>query len=73
MHRDLGGFLNDYLDDASRARNAVFSYSLRDHYQEFASNDEELALLTRWKKWIDEVTPIVEAEPTVEARIRKSQ
>ena len=73
LHRDLGGFLNDYLDDASRARNAVFSYSLRDHYQEFASNDEELALLTRWKKWIDEVTPLVEAEPTVEARIRKSQ
>ena len=73
LHRDLGGFLNDYLDDASRARNAVFSYSLRDHYKDFASNDEELALLTRWKKWIDEVTPLVEAEPTVEARIRKSR
>ena len=72
LHRDLGGFLNDYIDDASRARNAVFSFSLRDNYKEFASNDEELALLTRWKKWIDEVTPLIEAEPTVEAKIRKS-
>ncbi len=72
LHRDLGAFLNDYLDDASRARNAVFAFSLRDNYKEFASNDEELAVLTRWKKWIDEVTPLVEAEPTVEAKILKS-
>ena len=73
LHRDFSSFLRDYLDDASRARNAVFSYSLRDHYKEFASNDEELALLTRWKNWIDEVAPIIEAEPTVEAKIRKSR
>ena len=73
LHRDLGGFLNDYLDDASRARNALFAYNLRDNYKDFASNDEELALLTRWKKWIDEASSLVEAEPTVEARIRKSQ
>ena len=72
LHRDLGAFLNDYLDDASRARNAVFAFSLRDNYKEFASNDEELAVLTRWKKWIDEVSPLIEAEPTVEDKIRKS-
>jgi thiol-disulfide isomerase/thioredoxin len=51
----------------------VFSFNLRDHYKEFASNDEELAILTRWKKWIDEVSPLVEAEPTIEAKIRKSR
>ena len=73
LHRDLGGFLNDYLDDAAQARNAVFAFSLRDHYKEFASNDEELALLARWKKWADEVSPLIEAEPTMEAKIRKSQ
>jgi len=73
LHRAFGGFLRDYLDDAARARNAVFSYSLRDHYKEFASNDEEMALLTRWKKWIDEAYPLIEAEPTVEAKIRKSR
>ena len=73
LHRDLGGFLNDYLDDASRARNAVFAFSLRDNYKEFASNDEELALLTRWAKWIDEVSPLIEAEPDLDAKIRKSR
>jgi thiol-disulfide isomerase/thioredoxin len=73
LHRDLGGFLNDYLDDAVRARNGVSAFILRDHYKEFASNDEEMAVLTRWKKWIDEVTPIIDAEPTVEAKIRKSR
>ena len=72
LYRPFGNFLRDYLDDAGRARNAVFSYSLRDNYKEFASNDEELALLTRWKKWIDEVSPLIEAEPTVEDKIRKS-
>lgn len=72
LYRPFGNFLRDYLDDAGRARNAVFSFSLRDNYKEFASNDEELALLTRWKKWIDEVSPLIEAEPTVEDKIRKS-
>ena len=72
LYRPFGNFLRDYLDDAGRARNAVFSYNLRDNYKEFASNDEELALLTRWKKWIDEVSPLIEAEPTIEDKIRKS-
>ena len=73
LHRGLSGFLRDYLDDAAQARNAIFTYSIRDNYKDFASNDEELALLTRWKKWIDEATPIIEAEPTVEAKISKSR
>ena len=72
LHRDFSNFLGDYIDDATRARNAVFSYNLSDHYRDFASNDEELALLTRWKQWIDEATAIIEAEPTDEAKIRKS-
>ena len=73
LHRDFSNFLGDYIDDAARARNAVFSYNLRDQYKDFASNDEELALLTRWKQWIDEATAIIEAEPTDEAKIRKSR
>ena len=72
LHRDLGGFLRDYIDDASSARNAVFAYSLRDHYMEFATNDEERVLLTHWKEWYDEVSLLIAAEPTVEAKIRKS-
>ena len=72
LHRELRGFLSDYLNDAAEALNATFTYSIRDHYKEYATNDEELALLTRWAKWIDEVTPIIDAEPTVEAKVRKS-
>ena len=73
LHRGFSGFLRDYIDDATSARNAVISYSLVDHYKEFATNDEELALLTRWKKWADEVTPVIEAMPTIDAKIRKSK
>ena len=72
LHRDLSGFLRDYIDDAVRASNAVISYNLRDHYKEFATNDEELALLTRWAKWIDEVSPVIEAESTLEAKMAKT-
>ena len=72
LHRDFSNFLRDYLSDASDARGAIFSYSFRDNYKDLASNDEELEVLTRWKKWIDEVSPLIEAEPTVEAKIRKS-
>ena len=73
LHRDFSGFLRDYLDDAQRARNAVISYNLREHYKEFSTNDDELALLTRWAQWLDEVAPLIEAEPTIEAKISKSE
>ena len=73
LHRDLSGFLRDYLEDALRARNAVISYNLRDHYKEFATNDEELAFLNRWAKWIDEVMPLIDAEPTIQDKIRKAE
>jgi len=73
LHRDLSGFLRDYIADALRARNAVISYNLRAHYREFATNDEELALLTRWAKWIDEVMPLIDAEPTIQDKIRKAE
>ena len=72
LHRDFNGFLRDYLDDARSARNAAISYNLLDNYKEFARNDEELALLTRWAEWAKEVTPLIEAEPTIEAKMRKA-
>ncbi|MBQ9227173.1 MAG: TlpA family protein disulfide reductase [Fibrobacter sp.] len=73
LHRDLRGFLRDYFDDAAQVHNnGTYSYNIRNHYKEYASNDEELALLTRWAKWIDEVTPIIDAEPTDDAKVRKS-
>ncbi len=73
LHRDFSGFLRDYLDDARSARNAAISYNLLDNYKEFARNDEELALLTRWAEWAKEVTTLIEAEPTIEAKMRKAE
>ena len=73
LHRDFNGFLRDYLDDAGSARNAVISYNLLDNYKEFARNDEELALLTRWAEWAKEVITLIEAEPTIEAKMRKAE
>jgi hypothetical protein len=73
LHRDLSGFLRDYLGDAADALNGNYFYKAKDHYKDYAANAEELALLERWAKWIDEVSPLIEAEPTIEAKIRKSQ
>ena len=72
LHRDLSLFLRDYLDDAKDARNAVISYNLIDHYKDFARNDEELALFTQWKEWMDEADAEIESDPTPEAKIRKA-
>ena len=73
LYRDLSMFLRDYLSDAADARNAVMKYNALDHYTEYASNEEELALLDRWAKWAKEIMPLIDAEPTVEGKIRKSE
>lgn len=73
LYRDLSMFLRDYLSDAADARNAVIAYNALDHYTEYASNEEELALLDRWAKWAKEIMPLIDAEPTVEGKIRKSE
>ena len=48
------------------------NYQFTAHARQYAY-DEELALLTRWSKWIDEATPIIEAEPTIEDKMRKAE
>ena len=68
MHRDLSTFLRDYLDDAANNMNISFSINPQDHLEEYASNDEELALLKRWKEWIAEATAAVEKAPTAEEK-----
>ena len=73
LQRDLSMFLRDYLSDATDARNAVISYNALDHYTEYASNQEELELLNRWAKWAKEIMPLIDAEPTIEGKMRKSE
>ena len=70
LHRDLSGFLRDYLDDASYTCGNNFSWSIMDHVAEYASNDEELALLNKWKKWAEEANARIDAAGTQEEKQR---
>ena len=68
LHRELGGFLSDYLDDTFRRRNFNFTYSYIDHLPEIATDEQELNLLNRWKDWITDAQKKVDAAATDEER-----
>jgi thiol-disulfide isomerase/thioredoxin len=68
LYRDMSTFLHDYIDDVSRTFPAKYTFNLQDHIDELASNDEELAILTRWKSWITEAIAAVNAAPTPEEK-----
>ena len=68
LYRDLRTFVRDYLDDAERGRNSTFTVSYLDLVDEIASNDEELALLNRWKDWLTDAQAKVMAAPTDEEK-----
>ena len=73
LHRDFSGFLRDYLDDAINISTISFNWNAQDYIKEFASNDEELALLTRWKDWIADAQSQVESAPTIEEKQRVAE
>ena len=68
LHRDLSRFLRDYLDDCARSYPSSYSINMLDHLDKIASNDEELAQLTRWKEWILDASAKVEAAATMEEK-----
>lgn len=72
LHRELHDFLRDYLADATNKQ----SYTIRitdQNMELYASNDEELALLTRWQNWALETTAAIEAASTTEEKQRIAQ
>ena len=73
LHRDFSGFLRDYLGDAINISTISFNWNAQDYIKEFASNDEELALLTRWKDWIADAQKQVESAPTLEEKQRVAE
>lgn len=73
LHRGFSGFLRDYLDDAINISTISFNWNAQDYIEEFASNDEELALLTRWKDWIADAQSQVESAPTLEEKQRVAE
>ena len=68
LHRDLSRFLHDYLDDCARSYPSSYAINMLDHLDKIASNDEELALLTRWKEWIMDASAKVKAASTMEEK-----
>ena len=71
LHRGLSRFLRDYLDDCVRSYPSsfeTFSKRLQEHIEDLASNDEELAVLSNWKKLYTDATAKVEAAPTPEEK-----
>ncbi len=74
LHRDLHDFLRDYLDDATNNQRYAIRITIQDQNMElYASNDEELALLTRWQNWALETTAAIEAASTTEEKQRIAQ
>ncbi len=73
LHRGFSGFLRDYLGDAINISTISFNWNAQDYIEEFASNDEELALLTRWKNWIADALSQVESAPTIEEKQRVAE
>ena len=68
LYANLSTFLNDYLDDITTKKSNTFTWDIRDHIAEFSSNEEELALLKRWKDWVTDAQSQVEAAPTMEEK-----
>lgn len=73
LHRGFSGFLRDYIDDAINISTISFNWNAQDYIEEFASNDEELALLTRWKDWIADAQSQVESASTIEEKQRVAE
>ena len=73
LHRDFSEFLRDYLDDAIDIPTVSLSWNAQDYIKEFSSNDEELALLTRWKAWSDDANAQIKAAPTAEEKQRLAE
>lgn len=74
LHRELHDFLEDYLDDAINNPRYAIRITIQDQNMElYASNDEELALLTRWQNWALETTAAIEAASTTEKKQRIAQ
>ena len=71
LHRGQMRFLRDYLEDCVRSYPSsfeTFAMRLQEHIEDIASNDEELAVLSNWKKLYADATAKVEAAPTPEEK-----
>ncbi|MBR2360971.1 MAG: TlpA family protein disulfide reductase [Bacteroidaceae bacterium] len=69
LHGNLRGFLTDYINDMDGGVIRA-SWDVLDHIDEIASNEEELAVLNRYKKWYNEAMERINAAPSTEEKQR---
>ena len=68
LYHDMSTFLRDYIDEVSRTFPAKYSFNIQDFIDEYASNDEELDLLKRWKVWLTDAEARVNEASTPEEK-----
>ena len=70
LHRETNYFLRDYLGDVVERHSDMVRMNILDDVSEFAENDGELAILNRWKEWIEVVNEAISQAPTMEEKQR---
>jgi len=69
LFHDMSTFLRDYLDEVSRTfHHTKYTLEILDFIDEYASNDEELDLLKRWKELLTDAEARANAAPTPEEK-----
>ena len=68
LHRNLLYFTNYYLSDITNSYSHSLRVKITDFLSEIAQNDEEMAILTRWKKFLTEAENAINAEPNEEIK-----
>ncbi len=71
MHRDLNGFLRNYIDILIEENEGQsLSFDVRDHLDEIEWDDKEKATLDNYYKWLDDYQPRLQAASTPEEKRR---
>ena len=68
LHNEGENFLKNYLEHEIAKRSYTYSWTYADHIEDIASDEEELALLTRWSKFWRAAVARVEKAPTQEEK-----
>lgn len=61
LHREITGFLVDYLGDCLKGDRRQFIWNTLEHMEEYAENEEQLAFIRYWKACVEETQAIREA------------
>lgn len=67
LHRETNTFIKDFISDHEE-KVKYYSYNIKDHIKEYASNEEEAELLKKWIKITDDAQILVDSVATMEEK-----